>query len=277
MRQQRQHLGRGGGIGARGQLPVGPGAEECRVQRVAQSPVLPAEEGPYLEVAVLGARVRVGDHAAPLGVLARAARLDQPGEELDDGGQSPFVLREAVESGQADRALSAGARAPGFGPPSATGRTITLDELLAEGPVVLIFYRGAGCPYCNIALRSPQQHHDAIAVRGARLVAVSPQTPDESLSLTEEHGLAFHVLSDVGSGTARQYGLAFDLPDDLAAVYDKLGFDLQRVNGGHARTLPLPATYVIDRDRTVRWAFVDTDYTRRVEPADILTALDALR
>jgi peroxiredoxin len=107
-------------------------------------------------------------------------------------------------------------------------------------------------------------------------VAVSPQIPDESLTLSEKHGLAFEVLSDIGSDTAKQYGLAFDLPDDLAAVYDKLGFDLQRVNDGHPRTLPLPATYVIDRDGVIRWAFVNTDYTTRAEPADILAALDAL-
>ena len=73
-----------------------------------------------------------------------------------------------------------------------------------------------------------------------------------------------------------QYGLTFDLPDDLAAVYEELGIDLQRVNGGHPRTLPVPATYVIDRDGTIRWAFVDTDYTKRAEPADILAALDGL-
>lgn len=93
---------------------------------------------------------------------------------------------------------------------------------------------------------------------GARLVADSPQIPDESLSLAEKHDLAF------------------DLPDDLAAVYDRLGFDLQRVNDGQPRTLPLPATYVIDRSGTIRWAFVNTDYTTRAEPADIITALDAL-
>lgn len=184
--------------------------------------------------------------------------------------------QELADSGQADHALTVGAQAPRFTLPTATGQTLSLDDLLAEGPVVLTFYRGAWCPYCNIALLALQQHHDAITARGARLVAVSPQIPDESLSLTEKHGLAFDVLSDVGSDTAKQYGLAFDLPDDLAAVYDKLGFDLQRVNGGHPRTLPLPATYVIDRDGVIRWAFADTDYTRRAEPADILAALDAL-
>ncbi|MFF4359888.1 peroxiredoxin-like family protein [Streptomyces sp. NPDC001604] len=184
--------------------------------------------------------------------------------------------QELADSGQADRALTVGAQAPRFTLPTATGQSLSLDDLLTDGPVVLTFYRGAWCPYCNIALRSLQRHHEAITARGARLVAVSPQIPDESLTLTEKHALAFDVLSDVGSDTAKQYGLAFDLPGDLAAVYDKLGFDLQRVNDGHPRTLPLPATYVIDREGTIRWAFVDTDYTTRAEPADILAALDAL-
>ncbi len=107
-------------------------------------------------------------------------------------------------------------------------------------------------------------------------MAVSPQIPDESLTLTEKHALSFDVLSDLGSDIAQQYGLAFDLPDDLAAVYGKLGFDLQRVNAGHPRTLPLPATYVIDRDGAIRWAFVNADYTTRAESADILAALDSL-
>lgn len=184
--------------------------------------------------------------------------------------------QELADSGQADRAATVGDKAPAFSLNSATGQAVALEDLLTEGPVVLTFYRGAWCPYCNIALRSLQQHRADIAARGARLVAVSPQIPDESLALTEKQELAFDVLSDLGSITAKQYGLAFDLTDDLAAVYDKLGFDLQRVNAGHPRTLPLPATYVIDRNGTIRWAFVNTDYTTRAEPADILAALDAL-
>ncbi|MFK4065730.1 peroxiredoxin-like family protein [Streptomyces sp. NPDC029674] len=183
---------------------------------------------------------------------------------------------ELAASGLAERALTVGAPAPRFTLPSATGQEVSLEALLAEGPVVLTFYRGAWCPYCNLALRALQQHQGDFAARGARLVAVSPQIPDETLSLTEKEQLGFDVLSDIGSDVAEQYGVAFDLSDELGALYDRLGFDLDRVNDGHARTLPLPATYVIDRSGTVRWAFVDTDYTVRAEPSDILNALDAL-
>ena len=184
--------------------------------------------------------------------------------------------RDLAASGIAGQALGVGAQAPRFTLPSATGAQVALDDLLAAGPVVLTFYRGAWCPYCNLALRALQRHHDAIAARGARLVAVSPQIPDESLTLAEKHALDFDVLSDIGADVAKQYGLAFDLSDELGALYDRLGFDLARVNAGHSRTLPLPATYVIDRTGAVRWAFVDTDYKHRAEPSDILAALDGL-
>ncbi|OPF83741.1 alkyl hydroperoxide reductase [Streptomyces antioxidans] len=187
------------------------------------------------------------------------------------------AARELAESGQAERALAVGARAPHFRLPSATGGTLALEDLLSAGaPVVLTFYRGAWCPYCNMTLRSLQRHHKDITARGARLVAISPQRPDESLSQSQKHQLAFDVLSDIGSATARRYGLAFEVSEELAAHYARSGLDLERVNDGHARVLPIPATYVIDRSGTVRWAFVDTDFTVRAEPADILAALDAL-
>ncbi|MFB7667017.1 peroxiredoxin-like family protein [Kitasatospora sp. NPDC056138] len=184
--------------------------------------------------------------------------------------------RELAASGLAERALGVGAPAPQFTLPAATGQRVALDGLLADGPVVLTFYRGAWCPFCNLALRALQEQHDAITTRGARLVAVSPQIPDESLTLAEKERLAFDVLSDIGSEVAARFGIAFDLSDELGTLYDQLGFDLKRVNAGHSRTLPLPATFVIDRTGTIRWAFVQTDYTLRAEPADILAALDTL-
>ncbi|CAM5442564.1 hypothetical protein SALBM135S_06660 [Streptomyces alboniger] len=196
-----------------------------------------------------------------------------PADVLDvmDRGDAELLATRIAES-----ALGTGDRAPRFALPSATGEEVSLDALLTAGPVVLTFYRGAWCPYCNLALRALQQHHDGITARGARLVAVSPQIPDESLTLTAKERLGFDVLSDLGSDVAERYGIAFDLSDELGALYDRLGFELHRVNGGHARTLPLPATYVIDRSGVIRWAFVDTDYAVRAEPSDILAALDDL-
>ncbi|MFF8644971.1 peroxiredoxin-like family protein [Streptomyces sp. NPDC015345] len=191
--------------------------------------------------------------------------------EVMDRGAAQLLATRLAES-----ALGAGDPAPRFTLASATGEEISLDALLAEGPVVLTFYRGAWCPYCNLALRALQQHHADLTARGARLVAVSPQIPDESLTLSEKERLAFPVLSDIGSGVAKRFGIAFDLSDELGALYDRLGFELDRVNAGHHRTLPLPATYVIDRAGVIRWAFVDTDYAVRAEPADVLAALDAL-
>ncbi|MFI9815966.1 peroxiredoxin-like family protein [Saccharothrix variisporea] len=187
------------------------------------------------------------------------------------------MQRAARELEEADlRPLAEGATAPSFVLPSATGDLVSSEDLLADGPLVLTFYRGSWCPYCNIALRSLAHHHDAITTRGARLAAVSPQVPDESLTFAEKNELPFAVLSDVGLATAKAFGLTFDLPDDLAAVYENLGIDLHRANGGHARTLPIPATYVITGDHTIHWSFADTDYTRRAEPTDILAALDRL-
>ncbi len=190
----------------------------------------------------------------------------------DVGAVMDRAAAELAAGGHTANALGVGGLAPGFRLPSATGRTVDLADLLALGPVVLTFYRGAWCPYCNLALRSLQQHHTAIAAHGAQLVAVSPQTPDESMSLAEKHALAFEVLSDAGAGTAKQYGLAHDLPEELSAVYARFAPDA----AGVPRTLPLAATYVIDRAGTVRWAFVDPDFTRRAEPSDILAALAAL-
>ncbi|MEV5506718.1 peroxiredoxin-like family protein [Streptomyces orinoci] len=184
--------------------------------------------------------------------------------------------RELAATGIAGRALQVGERAPEFTLNSALGEQVTLSGLLAGGPVVLTFYRGAWCPYCNLALRALQRHHEDFRARGACLVAVSPQIPDESLTLAEKERLAFPVLSDIGSRVAASYGIAFELSGELGGKYDEFGFDLARVNAGHARTLPLPATFVIDGEGTVRWSFVDTDYTVRAEPAEILSALDAL-
>lgn len=183
---------------------------------------------------------------------------------------------ELAASGLAEHSLAAGAQAPDFALPDARGGQVRLSALLEKGPVVLAFYRGAWCPYCNLELRALQAALPEFERRGASLVAVSPQLPDNSLSLAEKLGLKFPVLSDVGNTTARAYGLVFTVPAALRPVYQGFGIDLPAANGDQSFELPLPATYVIARDGRVAWRFVNADYTRRGEPADVLTALSGL-
>ena len=172
--------------------------------------------------------------------------------------------------------LGEGDAAPDFTLPDATGKPVHLADLLASGPVVLAFYRGGWCPYCTLELRALQAALPEIESAGARLVAVSPQTPDASLSTAEKDSLSFDVLSDAGGDVADRYGLRWTLPDDLRAVYGQFGLDLETANGDDTFTLPVPATYVVATDGTIRFAVADPDYTTRAEPADVVAALHAL-
>jgi peroxiredoxin len=184
---------------------------------------------------------------------------------------------ELAVSGAAHQACKAGAYAPDFRLPDARGGHVRLRDLLADGPVVLSFYRGGWCPYCNLELRALQKVLPEIHRLGAQLVAVSPQTPDESLSTAEKNELAFLVLSDAGSATANAFGLAFDLAEELRPIYARFGHALPDKNGDESWRLPIPATYVIDRDGTIALAFVDPDYRNRLEPAEILSVLQGLK
>jgi peroxiredoxin len=153
---------------------------------------------------------------------------------------------------------------------------VRLGDSLAKGPVELSFYRGGWCPYCNLELRALQKALREITRLGAQLVAVSPQTPDESLSTAEKNQLGFTVLSEVGSMTAKAYGIAFDLAEELRPLYTPFGHALLSKNGDDSWVLPIAATDVIDSDGTVALAFVDVDYRNRLEPAEIIAALQRL-
>jgi peroxiredoxin len=174
-------------------------------------------------------------------------------------------------------ALGVGATAPDFSLPDAHGAQVQLRGLLARGPVVLAFYRGAWCPYCNLQLRTYQKALPQIAARGATLVAVSPQLPDGSLTMAEKNELTFPVLSDVGNVVARQYGLVFAIDDETREKYLAMQIDLERSNGDNRWELPMPGTFVIDQSGVIRLAFVTPDYTQRLEPAEIVAALGAER
>ncbi len=143
--------------------------------------------------------------------------------------------------------------------------------------MVLVFYRGGWCPYCNLELRTWQQQLSALKHLGAQLVAVSPQTPDNSLTTAEKNELAFPVLSDSALQAATAFGVAFEMPPELIALYSQVGNDLPVLNGNGRWVLSLPATYVIDRDGRIAYAHVEADYRERAEPRDVLAAVARVR
>jgi len=174
------------------------------------------------------------------------------------------------------QALNVGDRAPDFELPNAAGGVVKLSELLKSGAVILNFYRGGWCPYCNLELRALQQALPEFQRYNASLVAISPETPDNSLSTQEKNELAFPVLSDVGNVVAKDYGLVFVLDPALQELYTTFGLDIPGHNGDESFELPMPATYVVDPTGVIIYAFAEEDYLQRAEPSDILAAIAKL-
>ena len=186
-------------------------------------------------------------------------------------------IGELSQSGIAERSLQVGQTAPDFALPNAHGEIVKLAELRAQGPVVVMFYRGEWCPFCNMAVRAYQQILPEIKARGANLVAISPQTPDNSLSLSEKAALEYEVLSDQENTVARQFGIVYKLGDAMFQVQQQFGIDLEKANGDDSRELPLPGTFIIDATGKIVFAQVFADHTQRAEPQAVLNALDALK
>jgi len=186
-------------------------------------------------------------------------------------------ILDFVDQGIPAETIRAGALLEPFTLDDATGIPVSLDQIVETGPAVIVFYRGGWCPYCNLALRTYQRELlPQLGNFGARLVAISPQSPDQSLSTAEKAGLKFTVLSDPASRLAQRIGIAFQQADDVLAAQRQLGLDLAEVNAEGATRLPRPTVLVVDQDRTVRFVDVQPDYTARTEVADIITALSDL-
>ena len=186
-------------------------------------------------------------------------------------------IAEVGKMGVVEKAPKVGDKVELFELPDASGKVVRLEDLLKSGPVVLTFYRGGWCPFCNTGLRGLAKAEPQIKALGATLVAVSPETPDHTAETVKNDELVFPVLSDKGNAVARRYHVVYKLPAASSALMKGFKIDLEKINGDTSDELPLGVTYVIDTDRTVRWAFVSADYRKRAEPADVVAALKALK
>lgn len=180
---------------------------------------------------------------------------------------------EAVEnSGITSSALQVGDQAPNFTLNNALGKPIALYDHLKNGKVILTWYRGGWCPYCNLTLHELQEELSNFKANGATLIALTPELPDQSMSTAEKNDLEFEVLSDVGNTIAKEYGIVFKLTDQVAEIYNE-AFDMNGYNGDESNELPLAATYIINQDGVIEYAFLDADYRNRAEPSDLTSFL----
>jgi peroxiredoxin len=165
---------------------------------------------------------------------------------------------------------------PSFDLTDAVGKPVSSADLLAKGPILITFYRGSWCPFCNLALKALQKHLDEFQAKGVSLVAISPELPDTALSTREKNELKFQVLSDVGHKYARQLGIVWQMPDNLRPVFEKLGHDLITRNGDDSFEVPIPATLLVDGKGVVKKTYIEPEYTKRVEPDTVLEWINAL-
>ena len=186
------------------------------------------------------------------------------------------VMADLAQADLLSGSLALGDMTPDFMLANVAGERVSLGTLLDRGPVVLTFFRGTWCPYCALYLRALEEARPAIEAAGAALVAITPQLVDDTVRRFGSE-IGFDLLSDLGNRVARVYGLVWDMPSEIVEIMSGWGLDLPAMNGTAGWELPIPATYVIAPDGTVRFAYADANFRRRAEPADVLAALDRLR
>ena len=197
-------------------------------------------------------------------------RLPEADRKVIEGTIEELRVRQVAE-----QSLQAGETLPDFALPDAAGRVVTSDELLDRGPLVLAFFRGPWCPYCDATLRALERVRPAIEGEGAALVGVSPLRPEALRAAALERGLGFALLSDLEGRLSGLCGIRFEVPEKHADFLRRLGVDLACLHAGAGWQLPLPATYVVDSDAVIRYAFADPDWSRRAEPDELVAAVRA--
>ncbi|MBS1853334.1 MAG: AhpC/TSA family protein [Acidobacteria bacterium] len=183
------------------------------------------------------------------------------------------VVEELKVNGIAGQALPAGAKAPAFELKDHNGKLVSSLDLLAQAKLVVLFLRGRWCPFCVGQIEAMNLIAAQIAGSGGSLLAISPQTLQQSYFMHDQHKLRFPLLVDAGNAVARQFGLVYRVPEYQQAVYKRVFVNLPHTNGDASWELPIPATYILGRDGTILFASAHADYTERPEPQEILARL----
>ncbi len=188
------------------------------------------------------------------------------------------VAKKAVSAEDAAKtALNVGAKMPSFSLKDANGKTVGSRDLLKQGSLVVVFYRGSWCPFCNLYLRNLQKNLAQIKAAGGNLIAVSVENPDNSLSVAKKNSLDFTVLSDPNLTVARSFGIVYQMPKETDELYKSHGLDVAKHNAMEKAELPLSATYVVNRKGEIAYAFLEPDYKKRAEPQTIIETLQKIK
>ena len=190
--------------------------------------------------------------------------------------KSKMAVKEVTPQDAAKNALNVGGKMPAFVLSDAAGKMVSSADLLKQGNLVVVFYRGAWCPYCNLYLKKLQENLPQIKAQGANIVAISVENPDKSSSVAAKNKVSFEVLSDPKLETARKFGIVYQLPAETDAKYKGFGVDLVKQNGTETPDLPLSATYIVKQNGEIVYAFLEPDYKLRAEPAVIIETLSKI-
>jgi len=202
--------------------------------------------------------------------LAEGSKERHPGEAQE-------IMKTAIDVLKQEKltltSLKTGDVLPTIILPNAMGFEVSIDKLLKSGKVVLVFYRGGWCPYCNLALKAYQEILPQIKEKGAALVAISPEAPDNALTTKQNNELQFEVLSDIDNKIAKKLRLRYTLPNSLVSLYSSFGINLESSQQNKDNALPIAATYVINEEGIVSYHFLEEDYKLRADPKEILAHL----
>ena len=210
-------------------------------------------------------------------VLCINAYAQKPTQKLDNNNNAISAGKLVSDADAVKNALNVGAKMPSFKLKDANGKSVGSDDLLKQANLVVVFYRGSWCPFCNLYLRNLQKNLSQIKEAGGNLVAISVENPDNSLSVAKKNELDFTVLSDPNLTVARRFGIVYQMPTETAEIYKSRGLDVAKHNAMEKAELPLSATYIVNQKGKIIYAFLESDYKKRAEPKVIIETLSKIK